>query len=214
MSENHTLMLSLTIYKIVTIFAGLAFAFMGYKLFVHGIFAEAGELRTNWENKSLILKKAAPGTFFALFGTVILCVSLWRGLTLEPAPEQNVFGGSGLFSTVTPKRENPNWQKPDFEETRPTVLDDIAILNQFADDLLRQQAQGKGRSLSVSLQEGDRVLDLIDRAKAALMLSVWSRDWGDPEEFRKWAQHTSDYAYSDPPTAIARAAAIYKGEKQ
>jgi len=212
MNENHTLMLSLTIYKVVTILAGLAFAFMGYKLFVHGIFTEAGELSTNWENKSLVLKKAAPGTFFALFGTVIVCVSLWRGLTLEPSQEQGALGGSGLLSTATSKAENRSWQNPSAEEMRPTVLNDVAILNRFANDLLRQQEQGKGSSLTVATEDSDRLLDLIDRTKATLILSVWSQDWGDQDEFRKWAQLSPGYAYGDPPTGIALAAAIYKGE--
>ncbi len=73
----------MTIYKVVTMLVGLAFAFMGYKLFVHGIFEQAGELSTKWENRGLVLRKATPGTFFVLFGTVIICVSLMRGFVLE-----------------------------------------------------------------------------------------------------------------------------------
>lgn len=213
MSEGHTLMLSLTIYKVVTILAGLAFAFMGYKLFIHGIFTEAGELHTNWENRNLILRKAAPGTFFALFGTLIVCTSLWRGLTFEPSQWQ-VGGGSGLFGNEASKGDDRSSQNPTAEKTRQSVLNDIATFNQFANDLLRQRKQEEGSMLTVTVENSDRILDLIDRTKATLMLSVWSQDWGNWEEFRKWALRAPGYFYSDPPASIARAAAIFKGEAQ
>jgi hypothetical protein len=214
MSEGNSLMLfSLTIYKVITIFAGLAFAFMGYKLFIHGIFMEAGELHTNWENRSLVLRKAAPGTFFALFGTLVVCTSLWRGLTFKPS-QGTGYDYSGIFGNDTSKGDNRKLQSPTAEQTRQSVLNDIATFNQFANDLLRQRKQGEDSRLTVTVGDGDRILDLIDRTKATLMLSVWSQDWGDPEEFRKWAYHAPGYAYGDPPTSIARAVAIFKGEAQ
>jgi hypothetical protein len=212
MSEAIILILSLTIYKVVTILAGLAFAFMGYKLFIHGIFMGAGELHTNWENRSLVLRKAAPGTFFALFGTLVLCVSLWRGLNFEPGP--GGYGGSGMFSNGTSDGDDRNGQGPSAETSRETVVKDIAILNNFANDILRQRGQGKAQHLTVAVQDSEQILDLIDRTKATLMLSVWSQDWGDREEFRKWAYRAPGYAYSDPPTSITRSAAIFKGEGQ
>jgi len=212
MNESHIVILSLTLYKVVAILAGLAFTFMGYKLFIHGIFTEAGELQTNWENRSLVLKKAAPGTFFALFGTVIVCVSLWRGLTLEPSKEQGSVGGSGFFSIGASQGNDQNWQTPTSGERRQTVLNDIAILNQLANEIIPQREQGKISRMAITIENGDRILDLIDRTKTTLMLSVWSQDWGDQEEFIKWAQGAPGYFYSDPPTGIAIAAAIYKGE--
>jgi hypothetical protein len=213
MSEGHTLMLSLTIYKVVTILSGLAFAFMGYKLFLHGIFTEAGEVRTNWENRNLILRKAAPGTFFALFGTLIVCTSLWRGLTFEPSQGQGG-GGSGIFGNDTSKSDDRSSQSPTTGKMRLTVLSDIATFNQFANNLLRQHKQDEASRLTVTVEDSDRILDVIDRAKATLMLSVWSQDWGAREEFRKWALRAPGYFYSDPPAGIARAAAIFKGEAQ
>jgi hypothetical protein len=112
------MMLYLTIYKVATLLVGLAFTFMGYKLFIRGIFTEAGELRANWENRSLMMKRAAPGTFFALFGTVIVCVSLWRGLSFS--------NGEGIG--VSPAVYSPT---PQFQEdaTRNLLHGEIAVLN-------------------------------------------------------------------------------------
>ena len=211
MTEDHTLMLSLTTYKIVSILAGLAFAFMGYRLFIHGIFTEAGELSTNWENRSLVLKKAAPGTFFALFGTIILCITLWRGLTLGPDLGGG-FEGSGMFNNDTSKGEDRSRKTSNIEVQ--AVLNDIVIFNEFVSDLLRQREQGVTSNLTMVVEDSGRILDLIDRTKTTMMLSVWSPDWGDPEEFKKWAGHAPGYFYSDPPTNITRAAAIFKGEGQ
>lgn len=212
MSAGHTLMVSLTIYKVVTIFAGLAFAFMGYKLFIHGIFKDAGELRTNWDNRKLVLRKAAPGTFFALFGTLIVCTSLWRGLTFEPSQEQGL-GGSGMFGDEARTGDERRPQSPTAEKARQTALDDVATFNRLGSELLRQRQQDGTSSLTVTIEDSDRVLDLMDRSKVALLLSVWSEDWGDREEFGKWALGAPGYFHSDPPAGIARAAAIFKGEE-
>ena len=230
MNEAHVMMLSLTMYKIVTIFAGLAFAFMGYRLFISGIFAEAGELRTNWDNRSLVLRKAAPGTFFAMLGAVITCVSLWRGLSFEDDPQEAAGGGSGTISHVKRRRElhprtgsvggtgmfsqapstasSDSARHSDADKSRATVVEDIAYLNSLSNELEAQS--GDSARLTTPVEDRKRILDIIERAKVALMLSVWSRDWGDHEEFKKWASYADGYDYSEPPSAIAPAAAIYK----
>ena len=85
MSDFQVLVLSLTSYKLVTLVIGMIFGVLGYKLFSSssGIQKKAGEMQTTWGDKSLILKSAAPGTFFALFGTVLISTTLIRGLSIE-----------------------------------------------------------------------------------------------------------------------------------
>ncbi len=78
------------IYRAFCIAAGLAFAYMGYRLFLSRIFAEAGDLDTSWGDNRLMLKRAAPGTFFALFGAAIVLVTVSRGLTSISYEEQPV----------------------------------------------------------------------------------------------------------------------------
>lgn len=79
--EIILIILMISTYRIVSLFVGLGFAFMGYKLFMHGVFDKAGELQAAWGEKKLLLKQAAPGTFFSLFGTVIIVIALWKGLS-------------------------------------------------------------------------------------------------------------------------------------
>lgn len=74
---------STLIYKVVCLASGLVFGFLGYKLFVQGIFAGAGDLDASFKNNKLILKKAAPGTFFALFGAIVISFTVGIGLRQE-----------------------------------------------------------------------------------------------------------------------------------
>jgi len=83
MSEFNALLLSLTLYKILTLLVGLASLFFGYRLFSSGTYKKAGDLSSKWGDKNLVLKQAAPGTFFALFGAIIISIGLLKGLSIE-----------------------------------------------------------------------------------------------------------------------------------
>jgi hypothetical protein len=60
-------------YKLGSLAAGVAFAFMGYRLFLNKLPdpQQGGEASASWSSMSLTMKKAAPGAFFAFFGTLI-----------------------------------------------------------------------------------------------------------------------------------------------
>lgn len=83
MSEFKHLVVWLSLYKIAGLGVGLLFAYFGYRLFSLGLYHKAGELKLAWGERNLTLKQAAPGTFFALFGTGVICVTLLRGVNLE-----------------------------------------------------------------------------------------------------------------------------------
>ncbi len=73
---------SLTLYKITSLLVGFALAYMGYRLFMAGIWGNAGDLEAKYGNQKLVIKAAAPGTFFAILGTLVLAVTIWKGLEL------------------------------------------------------------------------------------------------------------------------------------
>lgn len=83
MESSTQIILSLTSYKIASLLSGCAFAYMGYRLFMSGIWGHAGELTTEFGDNKLVLKKAAPGTFFATFGAIIISVTLYKGLEFK-----------------------------------------------------------------------------------------------------------------------------------
>lgn len=79
--------IALGIYRLVTIVIGFLVIFLGYKLFRHGVFEKAGELKAAWGGSSLLIKQAAPGIFFTAFGTLIIIVSLTKGVTIHDNKE-------------------------------------------------------------------------------------------------------------------------------
>jgi len=83
MDTEISIIISLTLYKLTSLLVGLASIYMGYLLFTKGIWGQAGALTAIFKNNKLILKNAAPGTFFALFGAVIISITLWIGVEFE-----------------------------------------------------------------------------------------------------------------------------------
>jgi hypothetical protein len=56
---------------------------MGYRLFLAGIWGHAGEIEGEFGNNKLVIKKAAPGTFFALFGAIIISITIYKGMEFK-----------------------------------------------------------------------------------------------------------------------------------
>src|SRR4029079_9925170 len=80
--------LILAAYHVASMLCGTAFAYMGYKLFCKGIFDAPSDIQVKLsKDRSLTLKRGAPGTIFGLFGAVIVIVSIWRGLYRETTQE-------------------------------------------------------------------------------------------------------------------------------
>ena len=74
------IMLCVTTYKIASLFVGATLSYMGYRLFVSGIWGDAGTFSAKHADNKLVLKNAAPGTFFAMFGAIVVVVTLFKGL--------------------------------------------------------------------------------------------------------------------------------------
>ena len=92
MSEEMGIIISLTLYKTVSLFVGLTICYLGFKLFMSGIWGHAGDFKAEYGDNKLVLKSAAPGTFFALFGAMIIAFTVWKGLefnknSLQQIPE-------------------------------------------------------------------------------------------------------------------------------
>lgn len=101
METTTQIIISLTAYKIASLLAGCFFSYMGYKLFTAGIHGHAGELESQFGNNKLILKKAAPGTFFTIFGAIIISITLMQKLDYQ-------YQESGKQNKIEIKKENEN----------------------------------------------------------------------------------------------------------
>jgi hypothetical protein len=101
--------LALLTYRLAVLACGFASIVMGYRLFRLGVFERAGELKATWGERSLLLKAAAPGTFFALFGSAIIAVTVWKGFTVETSrPLEN--SPIGFRSSVDGRKDSPEFQ--------------------------------------------------------------------------------------------------------
>jgi hypothetical protein len=72
-------LVSIGIYKIASLASGSAMCFLGYRLFVLGIVSPAGDMTAVRGKSRLVLKAAAPGTFFAVLGAVVLLATVMKG---------------------------------------------------------------------------------------------------------------------------------------
>jgi hypothetical protein len=91
MSENISIYLIAVTYKVFSLCAGLLFGYMGYRLFMAGIWGNAGDVETKFKDTKLVLKQAAPGTFFALFGTIIVAFTIFTGISLDKGTDRETF---------------------------------------------------------------------------------------------------------------------------
>lgn len=78
MTDFVTTILIVTILRGVMVLAGVAFAYMGYHLFLKGIYDTTSDLNAVWADKKIAIARAGPGIFFALFGVVVVATSVWR----------------------------------------------------------------------------------------------------------------------------------------
>jgi hypothetical protein len=174
--------LALFIYKLVSIGSGLLVCYFGFRLFILGIFTGAGDLSSQFQNTKLILKKAAPGTFFALFGAAVIGMSLWKGLQFEGGAQPLAPGGRGAgvsigapggrgLSDVTTSATSDK-----LEATRADARITIFELNTLQTRLPTDFPKNK----LVDLQNA------IRDSKLALVYSVWSKEWGDYAQFKEW----------------------------
>jgi hypothetical protein len=83
MEDLDSIAAMLIFFRTIALLVGAMLLFLGYKLFKIGYFEKAGELQAVWGNRQFILKQVAPGVFFALFGTVILCVGIWKPISVN-----------------------------------------------------------------------------------------------------------------------------------
>ncbi|MBN9295385.1 MAG: hypothetical protein J0I41_00170 [Filimonas sp.] len=95
------------IYKLVCLLAGMASIFLGYKLFIKGIYKEAGDVDVSHGETKILVKQAAPGTFFSLFGAIIISVTIWKGIELSTFVQ-----GQESASNYKPSKTSLSFFKP------------------------------------------------------------------------------------------------------
>ena len=83
MTTELAVILGITAYKLACLAVGSLFSALGYRLFKLGVWGNAGDLNAKFSNTTLVLKSAAPGTFFAVLGALIVVVTVWQGINFN-----------------------------------------------------------------------------------------------------------------------------------
>lgn len=92
MSADVGFYVTFGVYKVCSLLVGTAFAYMGYRLFMAGVWGGAGDLDAQLKNLRLILKRAAPGTFFVVFGAAIVGFTVFKGLDMKGVEQHTGIG--------------------------------------------------------------------------------------------------------------------------
>lgn len=150
MSSEIAAILILGVYRILIVVAGIASAYMGYRLFVRGLFANAGELKAAWGERKLVLKQAAPGTFFALFGAAIVMYSIVNPFHIDLGWVRD----PGQAASTENKAHS---NKKDNSENMPSVSDDRKADAQVSAKRVKsigfslESANGRSQTVTASL---------------------------------------------------------------
>lgn len=138
---------------------------------------------------SIYLTRVGPGTFFALFGSVIVSLSFYFAVSQT---ETNATGAVG-----SPSADNKTLGNPSTLDRTKTIrgMGDGLVLsaNDSApelDDLRRDigflNFNHRTFLEGLSKPRAEFVEGLTQRVKLALMRRHWRSDWGQFEEFERW----------------------------
>ena len=180
---------------LIVIFSGMAI-YLGYRLFlaVPEQRNSSGEVKLS-KDISIILSRVGPGAFFALFGVIVLSLSLLRPLefssSASEAAQQSGAAQAYSYASEPPTRDDSALRS----DARVGLRREIGRLNTIP------------QLLKTDLLENDRndIIRSLRRVKLLLMKPAW----GEPEEgfgdfaaFEEWVEQGE----VDPPPADMKGA--------
>lgn len=203
--DIDTAILLRSLERLIGILIGGLSIYLGYRLFMNLPARRESEGQIKLWELSIVLSRVGPGAFFALFGALVVGLSLYHGVLLEringeavmgearsasPSPRTERFTGMGAPAAGIDARA----------DARALLRRDIAVLNNFL-PMLRADLPPQDRT---------QVELAIPRIKFALMEPQWPQSaagWGDPSRFKAWLQAA---APEPPPDEIAAAVAYFR----
>ena len=78
-------------YKMACIVIGGISISLGYKLFMNGIWGNAGDLDVKFEKSNVVLRSAAPGSFFAVLGAAVLIFTIINGYHFKLTSNSDIY---------------------------------------------------------------------------------------------------------------------------
>jgi hypothetical protein len=188
--------------RLLAIGSGLLSIYLGFRLFLALPEVEPGAGRVKLPGGiSIYLTRVGPGVFFSLFGSVIIALSFYFGVTAsetrgvaaesvagQPVSTQRSFTGAAADAGSADPQSR--------QVERATVERMVRDLNRVP-ALMRADLAPRDRDL----------VQTLDQTKLRLMRGIWDAEtWGDYVVFERWWRAG---AVADPPPEVAAAAAVF-----
>jgi hypothetical protein len=125
---------------------------------------------------SIDLNRVGPGVFFALFGAIVVALSLYNTISYTETITNNPDSSGQVvreFSGVGSSQELS------VDAARELLQQDIIFINKTLPTVLRTDLSAE--------QQASLEID-IEQVKLDLMQTVWDDDWGDYTEFKELVQ--------------------------
>ncbi|MDI5892446.1 hypothetical protein [Halomonas rhizosphaerae] len=178
---------------LVVLFAGMAI-YLGYRLFLAVPAQRDSDGKVTLPGGAeVVLNRAAPGLFFALFGSVALGISLHSAVQATSTPAM-MAGDAATLTSYSGLAPEAGGIDPTLEQAQLRRL--FFTLNALGDASSTEGSQAVA-------ERGD-----LRQAKLRLMRPAWLGAWGDYAAFSDWANATD--ARGEPPDArFSEPAALY-----
>jgi hypothetical protein len=194
--------------RILDVAIGGISIYLGYRLFLRlPVSTDSSGKVILPGNISVYLSRVGPGVFFALFGALVVGVSLETAVRYSEREPTNAdtFVGKPAAKTVRESSKNfiglgsaiDSGDSEAVADGRSLLHKEIAIMNTIPAELKSDLSQ----------QDRNEVMRAISRIKFALMKPVWDSGsgWGDPARFEEWLKAGAP----DPPPAGLEQAVEY-----
>jgi hypothetical protein len=188
--------------RILAVLLGGLAIYLGYRLFLQIPKEKDGQGKLVLPGGiSIYVTRVGPGVFFALFGAVVVGMSL--AFAIHYAKDEVAAGSAPhaaekvAAARVTYNGAAPSWARRSAAKTPLDIQLEIELLNALPQHLRTDLPEARRKELDVR----------VTQIKLALLQAVWPKEWGDFAAFQEWAEAGAAGA---PPAHLAEAAALYR----
>ncbi|NIB44369.1 hypothetical protein HBA55_32545 [Pseudomaricurvus alkylphenolicus] len=112
-------------YKLASIGSGTFIVYLGYRLFIKGVYGETGEVSVDWNDNRLMLKRAAPGSIFAVFGAIVIGLIVTTEAKYSPAEGISMSNIFNLSQMENAKKISELIESEELDAKTKAVLSEI-----------------------------------------------------------------------------------------
>ena len=138
METETVIAVGFVIHELLGLVGGLILCYFGYRLLMRRVKVHPGETRGTWNSAKLLIRNAAPGTLFAVFGAVSIWLTASNALTPKTLKNSVDVPPTKEARTITPAENDGaialtlGAAMPGMNQTHPgNIAGDIPTINQL-----------------------------------------------------------------------------------